>query len=248
MRRWRWLGLGLALVGVLALLVASAPARLLLDRLHVPGLQVGAVNGSIWHGGLDEVRYRGQALGSVRWRLRPLPLLRLALVAKVEASGGWGEASALFSRRGDALNIEALRGQVDARLLTGLFASPEVIPMGRIEFSDGALAWQAHAVTRLAGSARWRDAALAGLARASLGELHADLLWDAPNVGRIVLGDAGGPLALRGTVWLSLLGWHGDLTLAARDPALVQGLAWIGQAQADGSRRLLLQGGWSTPQ
>lgn len=246
MRPWLWLGL--AFVGMLALVVVFAPARLMFDRIDVPGLQIGSVRGSLWHGGVDDVRYREHALGSVRWRLQPLPLLRRTLVAKVEASGAWGEAGALLRRSGDDLVIEGLRGQIDARLLTGIFAAAEIIPMGWIEFHDGALAWQGHAVTRLAGSARWREAVLAGLAHANLGELHADLHWDAPNVGRLVLSDAGGPLALHGTIWLSLLGWRGDLTLAAREPVLASSLEWIGQAQADGSRHLLLQGGWIAPQ
>jgi general secretion pathway protein N len=56
--------------------------------------------------------------------------------------------------------------------------------------------------------------------------------------------DLGGPLQADGTFTASLGRYDAQVRLAARgdDPRVVEALQYVGQAQADGSRELIIEG------
>jgi len=236
----------LVLLLAVAATLAFAPAQLLVNAVQtrVPDLYLSSVAGSVWRGGIGEVVYRGRALGSLRWRLYPSALFALRLRADVEARGDWGSAESQIWRSVSALGVSQLRSELPAYYLAGVFAVPELRPLGRIRVAIHAAELRDHALVVLVGDAVWADAALAGSASADLGTLRGRLLLDAPNAASVVLDDDGGPLDVDGQLWLSPLGYSGTVRLSARDPALLPALQWIGKPAASGARELRMQGLW----
>ncbi|PKM10415.1 MAG: hypothetical protein CVV15_06570 [Gammaproteobacteria bacterium HGW-Gammaproteobacteria-5] len=236
--------LGLLLAAVLAL--AFAPAQLLVNAVQarVPDLYLSTVAGSLWRGAVGEIVYRGRALGSLRWRLYPSSLFSLRLRADIEAHGDWGNAEGQIWRSFSTVGLEALRSELPAYYLAGVFAVPEMRPLGSIRVEIHAAQLRDHMLVVLDGDAVWHDAAVAGLASADLGTLRGHLSLDAPNAANLVLADDGGPLAVDGQLWLSPLGYSGVVRMSARDPALLPALEWMGKPKTPGARELRLQGLW----
>lgn len=84
MRRWRLLVFAGVFVGaVLALLPLAFVLRFV--DIDAAGVSASRVDGSVWRGRLVDAQWRGHALGDVRMRLAPLPLL-LGRVELVVAS------------------------------------------------------------------------------------------------------------------------------------------------------------------
>lgn len=236
----------LALLLVAVATLAFAPAQMLVNAVQarVPDLYLSGVAGSVWRGGVGAVVYRGRALGGLRWRLYPSALFGLRLRADIEAHGDWGSAEGEVWRSFSALGVRQLHSELPAYYLAGVFAVPELRPLGQIRVLIDAAEVRDHALVVLAGEAVWADAAVAGLANADLGTLRGRLLLDAPNAASVLLGDDGGPLAVAGQLWLSPLGYSGSVRLSARDPALLPALQWMGKPAASGERELRLQGLW----
>ncbi len=87
----------LALVGLLALLgfaVATLPASLAGRLFQRAGLTVAGFSGTIWSGVAGGVQWQGASLGEIRWRFRPLALLRARAAAEVSMSRRDGSVSA----------------------------------------------------------------------------------------------------------------------------------------------------------
>jgi len=226
--------------------LAFAPAQMLVNAIQarVPDLYLSSVAGSIWRGGVGEVVYRGRALGGLRWRLYPWALFSLRLRADVEAHGDWGSAEGQIWRSFSALGVSGLRSELPAYYLAGVFAVPELRPLGHIRVDIHAAQLRDRMLVVLDGDAVWADAAVAGLASADLGTLRGRLTLDAPNAASLVLDDDGGPLDVDGQLWLSPLGYSGEVRMTARDPALLPVLEWMGKPKASGERELRLQGLW----
>lgn len=236
--------LGLLLLAVVAL--AFAPAQMLTNAIQtrVPDLYFSAVAGSLWRGGVGQVVYRGRSLGAMRWQLYPSAVFGLRLRADIEAHGDWGQAEGQVWRSFSAIGVTGLSSELPAYYLAGVFAVPELRPLGSIRVDIHAAELRDHMLVVLDGDAVWADAAVAGQANADFGTLRAHVGLDAPNSATLTLDDDGGPLDLAGQLWLSPLGYSGEVSLHARDPQLQPALAWIGKPAASGMRELRLQGTW----
>lgn len=237
----------LALLLALVLLAGFFPASWAwgLVRDRVSGVHVDSVHGSVWNGRADGVVYAGLPLGRVHWTLS-----RAALLGRpdlhLDVQGALVRGSGQFLRQGDALTGRHLRFSVDAGRVPVSVGSPGLRPRGELVFDIDRLQIRGNWPRQLSGAVDWRHAALEGSqGRVSLGELHAQLHEHAGAVLEAKLSDAGGPLALSGTVQASTLGWRVDADLRARngDPALRRTLAQLGRPEADGSVHLRRQGG-----
>lgn len=77
MKAWQWCGAGLGLFGLSLLL--TVPATLVRKALPA-GLTVGHLDGTLWRGQADDVRWQGEVLSDqLRWNWQLLQLLRLRL-------------------------------------------------------------------------------------------------------------------------------------------------------------------------
>lgn len=244
MRRWRLLLLGLLLVA--GTVLVFAPASLLLSRIQaqVPGLQLSLVSGTIWHGGIADIDYRGRSLGALSWRVRTADLWHLRLAADFQGNGDWGVGQGLVWRDFERIGVENAQAQIAAAPLAGVFATPELDLLGGITVRIASAEIRGGALVALDGAAEWLDAGVAGVAHANLGTIRATLQLDAPNAVSATIADAGGPLAVEGGAWFSPLGYSADLQLGARQPSVRPALQWLGVSQAGGKRRLQAQGTW----
>ena len=70
-----WRSVALGVVAWLVFLVATVPAdRALALAPPIPGVAIGSVQGTLWHGRAGRVVAKGVALERVRWQFRWLPL------------------------------------------------------------------------------------------------------------------------------------------------------------------------------
>src|SRR3546814_9982489 len=132
----------------------------------------------------------------------------------------WGQAEGQVWRSFSGIGVTGLSSELPAYYLAGVFAVPELRPLGSIRVDIHAAELRDHMLVVLDGDAVWADAAVAGQANADFGTLRAHVGLDAPNSATLTLDDDGGPLDLAGQLWLSPLGFSGDVSLHARDPQL----------------------------
>lgn len=89
-------------IGLLAVFIASAivhmPAQVVVDHAPLPRqLQLTGIEGTVWQGSAENVRWQADSLGKVQWTLLPSKLL----TGKAEAQVRFGQGSDMqFTGRG----------------------------------------------------------------------------------------------------------------------------------------------------
>jgi general secretion pathway protein N len=242
----------LAILGVLAfliLLVATLPARVLLDR--IPGVQATGVRGSIWSGQAASVSVQGLALGQTRWKLFALPLLRGRLDMDVELhrpdGAGAGRCSISLKQHVDCarvnanLPIEALNISSLPRGWTGRLN----VDLSKLELDKG---WPIAA----RGQVELLELAQPAASGArSLGSYRVEFpaSTDAGATEKALVGalaDTGGPLNVVGTVRLSPDHTYViDGRVAPRSDAPIEvarSIEYLGLPDAQGRREFSLAG------
>ncbi len=116
--------------------------------------------------------------------------------------------------------------------------------LGRIDIDIAQLRVQGAWPTAAQGEIRWRNAAVAGAAQASFGDLQARFASAADGSIAGTAHDLGGPLQLDGTFKMDAGGYDAQARLAARDgnAQVLDALRFIGQPQGDGTTLLLIHG------
>jgi len=248
MRLVRNVLLGVLALAAFALLAAwTCPAGLLygwfgarLAPLHLRG-----IDGTLWHGRAESADVSGQPLGALAWQLSPAALLRGTLQAQLGLSGAVvsGEGRVERSRDG-AVTVSDARLRLPARAAAPAFGIPTLDLLGTIEIDIAQARFTGAWPGELRGTARWRDAAVAGAAQAQLGELRAAFASTADGRVHGTVGDAGGPLAVAGVFDAGIAGYRAQVRLAPRggNAQLAEALQYVGQPQDDGSRELLIEG------
>lgn len=234
-----------ALAVATAALLAWTPAALVLPGLVPSAVSLQDVRGTLWHGRAGQVRWRGHALGTLHWDAAPSALLRAEFDLRLRLAGPMRASARL--RVGPVRRwLEQARLELPARWLDGVLATPVLQPRGQIEIQLADARFERGQWHGVAGQARWKAAALTGVAAAPLGDLLADFSQVSP--GRIEgrLRDVGGPLVLTGRFGVDARGYQAEAWLAARDPALLPALEWLGQSTATG-RHLVLHGPLHVP-
>lgn len=244
-------GLTLALLGVLAflvLLVATLPARVLLDR--IPNVEATGVGGSIWSGHAEMLSVQGFALGRTQWHLFALPLLRgrLEVDATISPLDGNGSARCVI---GLSQSVRCSRVMANLPLQ---FLPVNSLPQGwtgRINANFTQLDIERGWPTGARGQLEVLDLARpAGGKASAFGSYR--LVLPAPDVGAGdgaligALQDAGGPLNVIGTLRLSPDRTYTiDGHVAARNdapPDIARSLEYLGTPDAQGRREFSLAG------
>lgn len=198
------------------------------------------LRGTLWHGSAAHVAWNGNTLGRLNWQARSAGLwsgrveLQLRLRGPVDATARWLRAPGREEWR-----------DVDVRLpaswLGGLIASPPLQPQGRVQVTVPRSRLAGGRLQALSGRLTWREAALAGPARAALGGVRADFALSADGRVHGTIRDEGGALAANGRFVADRFRYRAEMLLAARDPRIVPALSWLGQARGEG-RWLVLEG------
>lgn len=253
MKVLKWLLLVLLLLLVVALAVLwTLPAQrawgMVAERF--PELVIERMSGTIWDGDARRVQLHGYPLGRLQWQLSAWPLLRSELDLAVELSDGTVTGSSqLRARRDGWLRLEQLNLTLPAQLLQPVLDVPAVEPLGRIEVMAQWLQIEPGRTPMAQGQALWPDAAISGAAQVSLGEVRVDY---APGGDNQLLGEIsnqGGAIEVLGSFELIGREYEAEILLTPRrdDPALREGLSYLGAPQPDGSTILRVSGTLALP-
>lgn len=234
---------GVALVLVfLAILIATAPARLL-NRV-LPGEQIvlAGVEGTVWRGSASRCMLQLPPgylhLGAVKWSLDPLSLLLFSPRITFASSWGGQVAEGQLRLRGQKdLDLRDLELQLDAELVQK-FAPLAVDGMLSAQFEE--LALRDGLPYSASGRLVWQDAGFQSpRGRVPLGSYAVDV---AQAPGEALLGDvitlagalrAEGRVELRGRTYRIDVALRGDGPL---DDQLNDALALMAAPQGDGYR------------
>lgn len=237
------LGLAAFLLALVLVLPASWVGRALPE-----GVTCARWAGSIWRGQCVELTVRDSGTGvmridSLRWKLKPLALLRLNLSADFE--GGWPKGNArgrIAVTPGGAIRLRELDG--DSLLDRTVVRSLPSGWSGRVELRDVEFDWNGGTLGRLGGELLVQD--LVDGRGNSLGSYQLQLApGDTPPfTGQ--LRDTGGPLEVDAQLQLAAdRSWTLEGRMRARnaaDQALGRKLDMFAAADATGWRRLSAAG------
>jgi hypothetical protein len=140
----------LALLGIgcyfLALLIAFPPA-LALRWLAPKDLSMQSPAGSVWRGETQAASYAGYYLGSAKWRMQPLALLRGRLAYEVEAQAPDGFIKGVFaltptgklhvSKLSAVAAIQTLAPLLPPELPAGLVKGRAQLKLDELQLADG---------------------------------------------------------------------------------------------------------------
>lgn len=235
------------LLAIAAIVVATCPAsfawRFVASRDGALGLE--GLSGTIWNGHAGSVRVYGTELGALDWQLSPLPLLRGVISAQLDIHGGEVTGSGRVEREPvGTLQVTGAVIHMPASLAAPALDIPMLQLLGQIDIDIARLRVQGVWPAAAQGEIRWHNAAVAGAAQASLGDLQAQFASAADDSIAGTAHDLGGPLQLDGTFKVAAGGYDVRAKLAARDgnPQVLDALRFIGQPQGDGSTLLLIHG------
>lgn len=240
-QRWPWLLCVLVLLA--GITVCWFPARWawtwVADRY--PQVRVAAVDGSVWDGRMQGLVVDGVRLGGLRWNLG-----RSALWGQMHGSfdldGPMLMADGHFRRADDGTTVVRdghFRVPLQQLPLTWPGRKPPGgVLVGQLQHAQLVAGWPA----RLDATVTWQNAqVVANGSRIELGNFV--MHWHEGKGAAIVadLSDQGdGPVALRGSIVLSPIGWRVDATLRPRTARadVRQLLGRLGRQGPDGSVRI----------
>ena len=176
------------------------------------------LSGTVWQGRAASVELFTTNLGALEWRLRPAALVRGEAIAHLTLTGDGITATGVVDRSADAqVSFRDVVVRMPARIAAPVLAIPALDLLGTIEID---------------------------VARARLSDLQLTFASAAGGAISGTVHDLGGPLQADGTFTASLGRYDAQVRLAARgdDPHVAEALQYVGQAQADGSRQLLIEG------
>ncbi len=228
-------------------LIVVLPARWM-NGILPAGVHCGQWSGSIWRGQCLELTMSDAGkvmikLGSLRWKLRPLALLRLKVSADFQS--GWANGQATGRVAVSPGGTLQLRDMVASTLLdpTALGALPAGWS-GRAELTRGEFDWNAGELGRLGGVLQ--VSGLTDRRGTLLGSYKLELPAGStpPFTGQLT--DTGGPVQVEAQFQLAAdRTWSLEGRMRQRDPGdlrLARQLDMLGSADATGWRRLSAAG------
>lgn len=237
----------IVLLAVAAIAIATCPASFAWRWVagKAGAFKLDGLSGTVWNGHAGSASVFGTELGALDWRLSPLPLVRGAIAAQVDVHGGQVTGNGAVERASDgSLRVTGATIRLPASLAAPALDIPMLQLLGQIDIDIAQLRVQGAWPTAAQGEIRWRNAAVAGAAQASLGDLQAQFASAADGSIAGTARDLGGPLQLDGTFKIDAGSYDVQARLAARDGnvQVLDALRFLGQPQGDGTTLLLIRG------
>jgi general secretion pathway protein N len=249
MSRWSWLALGVG--AYIAFTVATFPAGVALRWFAPRDITFAGVAGTLWSGSAATCSVEGFTVESLRWRLRPMPLLLGRISANVEARIPDGFVSGDVSASPSSVRFSGMRAATSLPALAGVLPVSGVRGQASVALESLVLVngWPATAVgeLKLAGLESLPPIPDGRGAYVPLGDYTVTLVPAPEGELAATFVDNGGPLEVQGTAKLDASHTYSiDALVEARANApemLVQGLQLMtGDPDAEGRRRLSLTG------
>jgi general secretion pathway protein N len=187
---------GLLVIGGVA--VVALPASLVM-RFLPPAIHAEDFSGSIWHGSAARITFDSRPVGALEWRLHPLPLLSMAVVADLHWVKGSTviDGNAALDARGFSVHAVRGGGPIEDLRDFGVAAGWH----GNIALDLQEIKGSFESIASATGTIEVSALASPGIAAGSdLGSYRVTLGRDAVNTGSInaTIKDTGGPLEAEG--------------------------------------------------
>lgn len=124
-------------------LVVSFPARVAYHWFAPPGVALSGISGSVWRGAASQANVGGLYLGELRWRLRPLDLIRARASFEIDASPAGGVLDGIVGIGiGGDVHLANTRTALPLDAISPLFKIPGLrgtatADIERLQLSDG---------------------------------------------------------------------------------------------------------------
>ncbi|HHM04728.1 MAG TPA: type II secretion system protein N [Gammaproteobacteria bacterium] len=240
-----------ALVGVLLyalFLVLTVPAARVYPALQdsLQGVALYDLDGTLWRGRAAVVQSGRFRFDDVRWSVSTAALPGGRLEADLRFKFGGDSQRATVGRTlGGILYARDTVLRIPAAALESLIDFPGARLGGRLDVDLKGFEMRAGRPRSARGVLRWRNAALRAPVAVELGGFKADISTEGENI-RALIADTGGPLQAEGLLTLSTAGEYrftGYFRVRdAKQTALVQGLQFLGEKEADGRIKVALSG------
>lgn len=237
----------LVLVLIAAVVVASAPARLLTDRVveRNPQVSMSGVSGPWWRGEIADFRINQRPLGRLAWQVRPGSVLQGPLGVDWTLGGAGIDLRGVLLRNDSATELQDVRGTVDARWLQPAVGIPLLSFTGQVDVDLKHLrSGQRGLPEAVELTLNWVDAGVTGLAAARLGTIRFTARGEAGRFEGRVDSQPGDPLRVDGGFQLADRRYRAEVRLQAADPndPVAGALRWVGQPDGSGGRLLIVEG------
>ncbi|MFK7891391.1 MAG: type II secretion system protein N [Granulosicoccus sp.] len=247
---------GLCLIGLASYLVAMVvffPASPLIDRVRqqMPMVAMQGVNGKIYNGIIDSVRYTDDLLplefSNVGWTLAPSTLLSGGAGATIrfDAYGGQGVGKVQRQWNGD-LVINNFKANLLAKELEPLLPVPVASFSGEVSADIEQMRLANQVLTRLSGALKWENAVLESPVPTALGDVNIDIEQVEDEAHIVTVAARGGDVSADGTVSITSTGdFNADILLTPSGTApvsVVDSLRQIGRPDSQGRVRIQQQG------
>jgi hypothetical protein len=202
--RW-WLFTVCGILAYLFFLISNVPVQYAIHLLTSSGLPLAIEqsNGSIWHGGANQISYAGTTLGPVKWRFTPLGLLSGQIRYAIELNNSEYTVAGYIARAifTDGLTLSEIKGQLPADRLLEFSDLDNVVANGQLELDLQTLLISQRRIRSAQGEIRWLDASIQQPIRAELGNLQFTLSEE-NNGLKSGIEDIDGPLQVDGEFFL----------------------------------------------
>ncbi len=244
MRRKLFYVFGILLVLSLAYVLFPATLAMRLFGPQQDIVELEGIQGRVWNGSADNLVALGQSLGAPKWELDPLSTLLFKPSGTLQLKGQFVQADAIFKKYGSTLRLEKTKASFPANMLGPALDIPALLMMGRVAVDFAELELDQGLPVIMNGTVRWTELETGGAAALRLPGVQVVFLSQRGSKIEGIVTDLGGPLAISGTVAIEADQYHAEVNLNAREmnSQLKKALQYVGQLQADGSSKLIIDG------
>ena len=249
--RFRWL-VAVGLAALACFTVATLPASLVAGFVRNSGLSATEYSGSLWSGVARDVSLRGATLGELRWRARPLALLRGRVAADVTLARPDGSVSASVAAGfGEEVALSDLRLDVPLEFIAQIAPGMARDWHGRARGTFAGIRLVAGWPVEARGEMDLLALAMPALRGAAIGSYHLvvpdpQTASDGSSSVTARVADKDGPLAVDALLTLAPgRSFRFEGTVAPRadaPPDLARSLEILGPADAAGRREFGMSG------
>jgi general secretion pathway protein N len=236
--------LALGIAAFIISLVITVPARVLSGYLP-PDIRASGLQGTLWQGQTDRLRFRGFDLGQVSWNVQPLALLvgRLQSDVTIDQADLQGQGTVTIGFNSIRLTDTHLEG--NTQLLAAYLSNYGVHIDGHLQADIPALQFNDRGPQVADAVVVWRNARVMSPAELGLGDVNVMLEQDG-GTAIANLGNTGDELHLNGGARLKP-GWQYQATVRIEPtpstPEEVRNaLPYLGSPDARGTVTLSQQG------
>jgi general secretion pathway protein N len=231
------------LVFLLVLLV-TFPARVAYNWFAPAEVQLSGISGSIWQGSATEGIAGGAYIRNLKWKFRPLALLRgqLAYLASASPAAGTMNAELAVSLDG-TLSLFDLYGRMPLNLIHPAFQQNGI--QGDVVLQFAALKIRNGLPVEADGSVTVADFFAPVLSASRIGDFRADFQTTSEGISGVVQ-DVSGVLDVEGTIELlqnrSYIFTGQVAATAETPPSITNQLRFLGSADERGQRPFRFEG------